>query len=63
MRQKIPTEKPDYLVDVEKPIKTGGLLLASGELIDLVRFRTFLTMEKYYKKPVSLLKFGGGKKL
>ena len=62
MRQTIPKEKPDYLVDLEKPIKTGRLSLAMEKLIGLVRFRTFLTMGNYYKNPVSLLKFGGEKR-
>ena len=54
--------KPDYLVDLEKSIKTERIQLTLGNLIGLVRFRTFLTMEKYYKRPVSLLKFACGKR-
>lgn len=60
-QQTIPRDKSDCLVDLEKPIKTGRLSLALGQLIGLVRFRTFLTIGKYYKKPVSLLKFEVGK--
>ena len=54
MQETIPREKPDYLVDLEKSIKTGGLLLE--ELIG--HGRTFLTMKTYYNKPVSSLKYG-----
>ena len=46
--------KPDYLVDLKKPIKTGRLSLALRELKGLVRLRTFLTMEKHYKRPFYL---------
>ena len=46
---------------MEKPIKTGRIPLALGKLIGLVGLRPFLIMEKYYKKPISLLKFRGGK--
>ena len=53
-QETIPREKPDYLVDLEKSIKTGRLLLE--ELIG--HGRTFLTMKTYYNKPVSSLKYG-----
>ena len=53
-QETIPREKPDYLVDLEKSIKTGGLFLQ--EVIG--HGRTFLTMKIYYSKPVSSLQYG-----
>ena len=50
-QQTIPREKPDYMVDLHKSIKTERLLLALEVLIGLVRFRTFLTMKTYSKSP------------
>ena len=38
------------------------LTLALRELISPAGFHTFLTTEKYYKNPVSLIKFGGGER-
>ena len=57
LRHATSREKPNYLVDLEKPVKTGKLLLALGKLIGLMRFRAFLIMKKYYKNSISLLIF------